>query len=90
MSHPPMRLHYNDLNPFDWSVSSIMTEGRDRYVISRNGFVYLVKLYPEGWSISEYVSEGHWPDPRRSPADGLDIWTACRILNDREARPMPS
>ncbi len=83
MSTSTMRNTYDTLPPFDWTVSSIMTEGRDHHIITREGWHLLLKLYGNGWTLHD--REGYFP----FILDALDIWTACRWLYDREARVLP-
>jgi hypothetical protein len=56
---------------FFWHPSNIF-DARDQVVTDRSGQAHTLKLYAGGWA---------WgPDFM-----GLDIWTACRLLNNRGA-----
>lgn len=56
----------------NWTVSNIW-DVRDRVVTARDGTNHLIKLYADGWQVGD--------------RGGLDIWAACQILNNMEAKP---
>ncbi|WP_413937049.1 hypothetical protein [Nitrospira sp. BLG_1] len=53
-----------------WTPNNIFTV-RDTRITDRAGKQHLVKLYASGWAIGPYAD--------------LDVWAACRVLNDMEA-----
>jgi hypothetical protein len=55
----------------NWTTDSIW-QARDKQVVTHGGPAWRVKLYAAGWTVGPY--------------DGMDIWSACRVLNDVEAR----
>jgi len=60
-----------------WTIDRVQAM-RDRALVDRDGNVAVLRCYfgspPSGWAVFE--------------CDGLDIWTAARVLNDRDARPL--
>ena len=58
----------------NWTPNNIF-DARNRTLIcgySKQGVVS-VKLYDDGWALHIFGSDR---------AEGLDVWTACRMLND--------
>jgi hypothetical protein len=78
----------------NWTPSTIFA-ARDRgEVLTRGGHRWRVRLYhPDGWAIAAAPagSAGTAPDRLAGGPDlaGLDVWTACRVLNDAEAQVAP-
>ncbi len=71
---------YHTLEPTDWTASTIFTEARDRVVVASDGKPWAVYLASNGWRI--HAADGPMC------VSGLNIWDACRFLNDRQARPL--
>ena len=55
---------------YNWTPHNIFN-WRNKYVKSKDSKLTLLKLDEKGWAIGDLK--------------GLDIWTACRILNDSES-----
>ena len=57
----------------NWTPGNIF-EARDKDLSIKGNLIVRLKLYSDGWKIGAI--------------EKLDVWTACRILNDLEAKPI--
>lgn len=69
----------------NWNPSNIFDARAAGAVIDRDQKVIGVRLYSDGWAMWHTTEF-----PNRLNVEGLDVWTACKLLNDYQAVIYPS